>query len=251
MRYHTSRARSAREVWLSGAQFLAALVVFLVFATSSNAQTPAVENVAAASAPSVALDLKRVPAGGWELVLSLDKLRFAAAGTHVAGEGHAALSVDGKKVGDLTEPIYRVNAMPAGQHRIDVALLTNDGRPYAVDGRPITRRLMLRVPRSKLATNAPTETKAIDIAIAGDKVTATGAPLNANTVRVTQGDLLRLRFSADAPMILHLHGYDIEAAVTPQAPATIVFDAELAGRFSVEKHGGREVRLVFLEVYPK
>jgi hypothetical protein len=52
---------------------------------------------------------------------------------------------------------------------------------------------------------------------------------------------------------LHLHGYDIERAVEPGAPATMAFRASLAGRFPVSEHGhgGRHGRTVlYLEVHP-
>ena len=34
-------------------------------------------------------------------------------------------------------------------------------------------------------------------------------------IRVKQGDAVRLRWSTDRPIVLHLHGYDIEIKVEP------------------------------------
>ena len=61
-----------------------------------------------------------------------------------------------------------------------------------------------------------------------------------------------LKWAADAPMELHLHGYDVEAEVAPATPVTMVFVAEFAGRFAVEAHleGGGERAVLFLEVLP-
>jgi hypothetical protein len=73
------------------------------------------------------------------------------------------------------------------------------------------------------------------------------------TIVVAQGAQVELRWRSDRPIALHLHGYDIEARVTPPAPATMTFTARLAGRFPVTEHrpDGRHHRAVaYLEVRP-
>ena len=78
-------------------------------------------------------------------------------------------------------------------------------------------------------------------------------------IRVTQGDAVRLRWTTDRPIILHLHGYDIESMVEPGAVAEMAFVARATGRFSVEEHkpnarGGHshgEAALIRIEVYPR
>lgn len=78
-------------------------------------------------------------------------------------------------------------------------------------------------------------------------------------IRVTQGDAVRLRWTTDRPIVLHLHGYDIEKKVDPGAVAEMTFEARATGRFSVEEHkphakGGHshgEVPLVRIEVRPR
>ncbi len=75
----------------------------------------------------------------------------------------------------------------------------------------------------------------------------------ADTVNVQQGDNLELRWSSDKPMELHLHGYDIEVKVSPQAPAVMSFKANIPGRFPVEPHGqgsGHHRPVLYLEVHP-
>jgi hypothetical protein len=79
-----------------------------------------------------------------------------------------------------------------------------------------------------------------------------------HTVRVKQGDAVRLRWSSDRPMVLHLHGYDIESRVEPGKVAEMAFVARAAGRFPVEEHridakGGHahgEAAIVRIEVLP-
>ncbi|MGF1611349.1 MAG: hypothetical protein ACFCUQ_18245 [Kiloniellales bacterium] len=79
-------------------------------------------------------------------------------------------------------------------------------------------------------------------------------------IRVTQGDRVRLHWTADEPLILHLHGYDIERRVASGAVAEMAFEAHATGRFSVHVHDeshtsaaghSHEAPLAQLEVYPR
>ncbi|HSA81275.1 MAG TPA: hypothetical protein VLE23_10665 [Geminicoccaceae bacterium] len=79
------------------------------------------------------------------------------------------------------------------------------------------------------------------------------------TVRVTEGDRVRLRWTADAPVVLHLHGYDLEQEVVPGQVAEFRFEAYATGRFPLEAHpdgdagahSHDEAPLLVLEVYPR
>lgn len=82
-------------------------------------------------------------------------------------------------------------------------------------------------------------------------------PDDLSLVRVTQGDLVTLRWTTDQPMILHLHGYDIEKRARPGSTVEFAFRAHAAGRFPIEVHPeGKEPppdqpALIHLEVYPR
>jgi hypothetical protein len=76
------------------------------------------------------------------------------------------------------------------------------------------------------------------------------------TLRVTEGDRVRLRWTADAPTILHLHGYDIEQEVAPGPVTEMQLEAYATGRFPIEVHAQgdashHEAPLLVLEVYPR
>lgn len=74
-----------------------------------------------------------------------------------------------------------------------------------------------------------------------------------DTIRVSKGDEVELRWLSDRPISLHLHGYDIERKVAPQSPVTMAFKANLAGRFPVSEHAhgpGRHRTVLYLEVHP-
>ncbi|MFQ5765468.1 MAG: hypothetical protein ACE5GT_11100 [Rhodospirillales bacterium] len=85
-------------------------------------------------------------------------------------------------------------------------------------------------------------------------------------IRVTEGDRVELRWRTDEAVELHLHGYDVKAAVEPGATAVMGFTAHATGRFPVTSHGFRATGgkaghahghgkghkiLMYLEVYPR
>ncbi|MFT3820187.1 MAG: hypothetical protein QM750_21670 [Rubrivivax sp.] len=73
------------------------------------------------------------------------------------------------------------------------------------------------------------------------------------TLKVQQGEQVEIRVSSDQPVVLHLHGYEVEAKVAPPAPALLAFKADLAGRFPVHEHregAGNHRALLFIEVHP-
>jgi FtsP/CotA-like multicopper oxidase with cupredoxin domain len=55
-------------------------------------------------------------------------------------------------------------------------------------------------------------------------------------IEVEEGDRVTLRLTSEAPVEVHLHGYDLEREVSPGETATLSFEAELTGRFEIEDH---------------
>jgi hypothetical protein len=79
-------------------------------------------------------------------------------------------------------------------------------------------------------------------------------------IRVNEGDVVKLRWTSDQPIVLHLHGYDIEKSVAPGAIIELAFTAYAAGRFPIHVHaqgagaGGNaqeDAPLAIIEVYPR
>lgn len=92
-----------------------------------------------------------------------------------------------------------------------------------------------------------------DLRIENGRVTDGG-----KVIAVKRGDRVEINWRADRPTVLHLHGYDIEAAPGPDKPATMAFNARATGRFPVEIHPSRaeakashHVPLIHLEVHPR
>ena len=81
---------------------------------------------------------------------------------------------------------------------------------------------------------------------------------NMRLIRVKQGDVVKLRWSTDRAMDLHLHGYDIEKRIEPGTVSELTFTARVTGRFEVAVHatahgGGHShgAPLVQIEIYPR
>ena len=80
-------------------------------------------------------------------------------------------------------------------------------------------------------------------------------PQAQRVLRATEGERVELRWSSDEPLLLHLHGYDIETRVAPGKPGVTAFAARLTGRFPVAIHGEsgrhRHGALLHVEIYPR
>lgn len=74
--------------------------------------------------------------------------------------------------------------------------------------------------------------------------------MSPDEIEVTDGDRVTLRLTSDAPLELHLHGYDLETEVAPDEPADLSFVADLTGRFGIEDHE-KETELGVLLVRPR
>ena len=77
-------------------------------------------------------------------------------------------------------------------------------------------------------------------------------------LRVSQNDVVELRWTSDERVRVHLHGYDRKLEVRPGEPAKMVVKVRVAGRFPITSHGwGTHGRghghhaLTYLEVYPR
>ncbi|VTU19651.1 hypothetical protein [Variovorax sp. RA8] len=96
-------------------------------------------------------------------------------------------------------------------------------------------------------TAAAAASQSFSVELAGGRVKGD------ETLKVQQGDQVQVRLSSDKPMVLHLHGYDIDTKVAPPAQALMTFKANLAGRFPVHEHregAGNHRAVLFIEVRP-
>lgn len=114
--------------------------------------------------------------------------------------------------------------------------------PIAVPGQ--TRSARIPAPEQAAAAESHT----FVVALAGGRVQS-----GDDTLKVRQGEQVEVRVSSDQPVALHLHGYEVQARVTPQQAAVMAFKADLPGRFPVHEHregAGNHRAVLFIEVHP-
>jgi hypothetical protein len=119
----------------------------------------------------------------------------------------------------------------------------------------VLRLAVLLVCTEIVAVDAKAAEVSFDIQVENGHV-----PESRRLVRVTQGDVVKLRWHVDRSMVLHLHGYDIEKRVRPDAVGEISFLARATGRFPLHAHAStastsdrphEEAPLLYVEVYPR
>lgn len=142
------------------------------------------------------------------------------------------IQIDGKPLPDIAANRYRAVHLSRGVHKIEI-------------GTPIPRQMLIRETGKASPTLAPARLYTLS-------VPTPQVRRPAPTIKVAQGDVVHLEWTSVMPAEIHFHGYDIEGRVGPGVPLTMIFEANLAGRFGVETHGGgNHPPFAFIEVYPR
>lgn len=91
------------------------------------------------------------------------------------------------------------------------------------------------VPPSAPTASLP-DTSAPPAADASFEITATGSDVTGDTgrLKVSIGDTVRIRVTSTTADQVHLHGYDVQAAVGPGQPAELSVEATIPGVFAIE-----------------
>jgi plastocyanin len=84
---------------------------------------------------------------------------------------------------------------------------------------------------SSAAASASATGQRIEVEVAGGQVSG-----DTGRVPVTAGEQVTLVITSDVADEVHVHGYDLEAELSPGQPAEITFDATIPGVFEVELH---------------
>ena len=90
-------------------------------------------------------------------------------------------------------------------------------------------------------------------------ITDGAVPRAQRTLKVPHEARLRIEWTADRPLTVHLEGYDISVVVRPGKLEAMEFKAHAGGRFAVHAHEGAQRgkhahgrgALLWLEVHPK
>jgi hypothetical protein len=90
------------------------------------------------------------------------------------------------------------------------------------------------------------------------RIEHSSVPEATRLMRVHGDDVVTLRWTSDRPLVLHLHGYDIEKHVAANGVTEMKFTAYATGRFPIEIHGKAAggaahdgAPLAIIEVYPR
>ena len=77
---------------------------------------------------------------------------------------------------------------------------------------------------------------AFEMEIVGGELTG-----DESTLTVNQGDTVTIDWTSDLPLLVHLHGYNIEAQVGPGVTAPMNFEAHATGRYDIFIHAAEGV----------
>lgn len=218
---------------------VATVVSMLTLATPTAAQFGPEGTIVAPTAemPSLTLGLASSPGGGWTIGLNTARFTFGE------GTGQAILIVDDGAPATVTGQSIELPELTPGVHEVIVALADPLGRVFVDEaGRLAAERLVIVVPQGPF----PVDVLETAIALVGGAVVG-----EAPTARPAYNSGVALRWTTDAAVELHVHGFDIEIELEPELPTTIVFVADMYGRFPTELHApGREATVLFIEVAP-
>ena len=82
-------------------------------------------------------------------------------------------------------------------------------------------------------------TQPADAAMFGIAIKDGAVPREQRVLRVLHESAVRIEWSSDRVMTVHLEGYDISLTVRPGVPTVMAFKAFASGRFSVHAHEGQ------------
>jgi FtsP/CotA-like multicopper oxidase with cupredoxin domain len=125
--------------------------------------------------------------------------------------------------------------------------------PYLMGGYVMLALLILAATATTL--DAQTAELTFDMRLQDGRV-----PESMQLIRVKQGDVVTLRWTVNRPLLLHLHGYDIQWRAQPGTVGSVTFTARLTGRFPIhahamatgaDDHAHEDSPLAYVEVYPR
>ena len=218
--------------------------------------------------PSVAVRILEDPSGGWLLNTVPTNYRLApenVSTSHVDGEGHMHLYIDGVKVLRLYAEWHQMPPLTAGTHEIRVELSTNDHATLTRDGTIVDHTVTLDVSPEQATLEAadtaepPADTMAghnmDDSAMAQDGATASATPVHTITLDIVDGtpvgghqrvavglnSTVAILASSNNAEEIHIHGYDILHSISANEQMQFSFTANIPGVFEIELEGSGQL----------
>jgi len=116
-----------------------------------------IHEVSAEVAPQAALEIQKDPTGGFNVRVVTSNFVWRpeqASKKHVAGEGHAHVYLDGRKIMRIYNEWFHLNTFQfstrAGEQLLSIEFVGNDHAPYTRQGTPIGSEQIINVPRDEI-----------------------------------------------------------------------------------------------------
>ena len=147
---------------------------------------------------------------------------------HKSGQGHLHLYVDGASIAMLHETTYTVTDLTKGSHSFRITVSTNDHREYSVDGEVIADSISLEIQGGEEVEDSDSQ-----IVVEVEEGTVVGG---IQRLKAEIGDQISITVLSDTEDEFHLHAYDLTLLISPNEPATLIFEADIPGVFEGELH---------------
>lgn len=120
-----------------------------------------VHEITQAVAPTSALKIQKDPTGGFNVQVVTSNFVWRpemASMQHVAGEGHAHVFLDGRKIMRIYNPWFHLNtyqfATRSGEQLLSIEFVGNDHAAYTIEGLPVGTEQVVDVAEDEIQPNA-------------------------------------------------------------------------------------------------
>ena len=141
-----------------------------------------IHEVSGKVAPKATLDLEKDPTGGFNVHVVTSNFIWRpeqASKEYVAGEGHAHVYLDGRKIMRIYSEWFHLNtyqfATRAGEQLLSIEFVGNDHAPYTMQGNPIGSEQIITVPRDEIQPVSTNRVRATTLGIVCVVILLTGA----------------------------------------------------------------------------
>ena len=145
-------------------KLMATIVIGWILAFSSiaplNAHTSgatSVHEIVKENAPRAILEIKKDPTGGFNVHVVTSNFVWRpemASMQHVAGEGHAHVYLDGRKIMRIYNEWFHLNtyqfSIRPGEQLLSIEFVGNDHAPYTIQGLPVGVERLVDVPSDEI-----------------------------------------------------------------------------------------------------
>ena len=138
------------------ARILTGWILAVATIISSHAQTDgafSVHEITQETAPKVTLEIEKDPTGGFNVHVLTSNFVWRpemASMKHVAGEGHAHVYLDGRKIMRIYNEWFHLNTYQfstrPGEQLLSIEFVGNDHAPYTIQGLPVGAEQLVDVP---------------------------------------------------------------------------------------------------------